>query len=138
MIRDPKGKFETQALLCTDLTATPAQILQWFRLRWQVEVTFEEVRAHLGVETQRQWSSKAILRTTSALLGIFSMVTALADQLQKQQAFDRPKATWYQKVLPTFSDALALVRQQLWQMRTFQTSTAEEDIIKVPRVLFNT
>jgi hypothetical protein len=52
LIKDPKGKFETQALLCTDLTVTPVQILQWFRWRWQVEVTFEEARAHLGVETR--------------------------------------------------------------------------------------
>ena len=57
LIKDPKGKFEPQALLCTNLSAQPMQILQWFRQRWQVEVTFEEVRTHLGVETQRQWSN---------------------------------------------------------------------------------
>jgi hypothetical protein len=56
LVKDPKGKFEPQAFLCTDLCATPKQILEWFRSRWQMEVTFEEVRAHLGVETQRQWS----------------------------------------------------------------------------------
>lgn len=138
LVKDPKGQFETQALLCTDLMATPVQILQWFRLRWQLEVTFEEVRAHLGVETQRQWSSKAILRTTPVLLGLFSIVTVLADQVQKQQGWVLPQTAWYRKTLPTFSDALALVRQQLWQLQTFQTSTAEADLIKVPRCLFNT
>ena len=64
LIRDPKGKFKTQALLCTDLTVKPPQIVRWFVLRWQLEVTFREVRAHLGVETQRQWSDLAIARTT--------------------------------------------------------------------------
>jgi hypothetical protein len=59
LIRDPKGKFRTQALLCTDLTVKPAQIVKWFVLRWQLEVTFREVRVHLGVETQRQWSDLA-------------------------------------------------------------------------------
>ena len=138
LVKDPKGNFDTQALLCTDLMATPVQILQWFRLRWQLEVTFEEVRSHLGVETQRQWSSKAVLRTTPVLLGLFSIVTVLADQVQKQQGLVLPQTAWYHKTLPTFSDALASVRQQLWQIQTFQTSTAEADLIKVPRSLFNT
>jgi len=70
LIHDPRGVFPTQALLCTDLDATPLQIISWFLLRWQVEVTFHEVRAHLGVETQRQWSPQAIQRTTPALMGL--------------------------------------------------------------------
>lgn len=138
LIQDPKGRFETQALLCTDVSADPIQILRWFRLRWQVEVTFEEVRTHLGVETQRQWSDKAILRTTPALFALFSIVTALADQLQKQQVFTRPQTAWYKKKLPTFADALALVRQRLWELKTFQMSVDEPEMVKVPRDLFNT
>ncbi|MEO0378536.1 MAG: transposase [Cyanobacteria bacterium P01_A01_bin.17] len=138
LIRDLKGRFATQALLSTDVNAEPIQILKWFRWRWQVEVTFEEVRAHLGVETQRQWADKAILRTTPALFALFSIVTVLADLLQKQQPFALPKTAWYQKSIPTFSDALALVRQQLWLIKTFQMSTDEPDMIKVPRELFNT
>jgi hypothetical protein len=78
LIRDPLGKFTTQALLCTDLTVSPAQIVEWFVLRWQLEVTFQEARAHLGIETQRQWSDLAILRTTPALLALFSLVTLFA------------------------------------------------------------
>ena len=72
LIRDPHKKFAAQALLCTELTATPQQIVEWFVLRWQVEVTFEEARAHLGVETQRHWSDLAIVRTTPAVLGLYS------------------------------------------------------------------
>ena len=75
LVRDPKGELDPQAFLATDLTARPCDILAWFVSRWQVEVTFAEVRAHLGVETQRQWSDKAILRTTPVLLGLFSIVT---------------------------------------------------------------
>ncbi len=138
MLKDPKGKFEPQALLCTDLAATPVQILQWFRSRWQVEVTFEEARAHLGVESQRQWSSRAIARITPVLLALFSIVTVVAHQQLLQHPFELPKAAWYQKTLPTFADALALVRQQLWQMQTFQMSSADVDTVKVPRALFNT
>ena len=70
LVRDPEGKFKTQALLCTDLEADPKQILCWFVMRWQLEVTFQEVRRHLGFETQRQWSELAIRRTTPALYGV--------------------------------------------------------------------
>ncbi len=138
LIKDPLGKFEPQALLCTDLSVPPLQILPWFRRRWQLEVTFEEARVHLGIESGRQWSELAILRTTPALLALFSIVTALADQQQLHHSFVLPTAAWYHKPLPTFADALALVRQQLWQMRTFQTSTSQPDTVKIPRDLFNT
>lgn len=138
LIRDPNGNFEPQALLCTDVWATPHDILQWFRQRWQVEVTFEEARAHLGVETQRQWSPKAILRTTPALLALFSIVTALAHEYQRKYPFVMPHSAWYKKTLPTFADALALVRRQLWQLQTFQTSPPETDMVKLPRSLVNT
>lgn len=79
LIRDPGRQFDTQALLCTDLEAAPAQIRAWFVQRWQVEVTFEEARRHRGLETQRQWSDRAIARTTPVLLGLFSLVAPLAD-----------------------------------------------------------
>jgi hypothetical protein len=75
---DPHGVFQAKALLCTDLEAAPLQILSWFVLQWRVEATFHDVRAHLGVGTQRHWSDRAIARTTSALLGLFSLVTRLA------------------------------------------------------------
>lgn len=63
LLRDPEDRFDPQARLCTDQQAEAKQIVEWFVLRWQMEVTFHEVRAHLGVETQRQWSDLAILRT---------------------------------------------------------------------------
>ncbi len=135
LIRDPRGAFPTQALLCTDLEATPEQIVAWFVLRWHLEVTFHEVRDHLGVETQRQWSDLAIRRVTPALLGLFSFVTLLAhDQITAGACPVRP-AAWYPKHDPTFSDALALVRRSLWATTTFCMSPPEEDIVKVPRAL---
>jgi hypothetical protein len=73
LVREPPGEFKTQAFLCTDLDADPEKILSWFVMRWQLEVTFQEVRRHLGFETQRQWSEMAIRRTTPALLGLFSL-----------------------------------------------------------------
>jgi DDE superfamily endonuclease len=133
LIRDPRGQFATQALLCTDLGAAPAQVLAWFVRRWQLEVTFEEVRRHLGVETQRQWSEAAIRRTTPALLGLFSLVTLLAHRQMADPAGAVRQAAWYRKDRPTFADALALVRRQLWRHQAFHTSPCACEVVKVPR-----
>ena len=136
LVRDPKGEFKTQALLCTDLEADPEKIVCWFVMRWQLEVTFQEVRRHLGFETQRQWSEMAIRRTTPALLGLFSLVTLFAHGWMRQAAgIFRRQAAWYHKAHPTFADALALVRKELWaQEEIFYGSPWETDTIKVPRV----
>ena len=136
LVRDPKGQFESRALLCTDLGQTPRQILEWFLLRWQVEVTFQEVRAHLGVETQRQWSNLAIARTTPVLLGLFSIVTLLAHRLARRGTLPLRQSAWYIKTQPTFSDAIALVRQRIWRPTSFFTSLSDRNMVKIPRTLF--
>jgi hypothetical protein len=135
LVRDPARRFAPQALLCTDLAAEPAQILAWFVLRWRLEVTFAEVRRHLGVETQRQWSDLAVLRTTPALLGLFSLVTLAAHPHMGRPTDCVRQAAWYRKALPTFSDALALVRQELWSRMAFCLSTDDAEFVKVPRAL---
>lgn len=137
LIRDPLGKFEPQALLSTDLTCSAQQIVEWFVLRWQLEVTFEEARAHLGIETQRQWSDLAIVRTTPALLGLFSLITLFAHQLLQGQDLVVRQAAWYHKELATFSDTLALVRQQLWPVSISWMSGAKPDVVIIPRALFD-
>ncbi len=138
LIRDPLGEFRPQALLCTDLNVAPIRIIEWFVLRWQLEVTFQEVRAHLGVETQPQWSDLAIARTTPALFGLFSWVTLAAHLLLENQQFRVRSAAWYVKSLPTFADAIALVRQHLWPAsETFCMSPVEADVLKVSRPMFD-
>jgi hypothetical protein len=132
IVRDPLGKFKTQALLCTDLQAKPTQIVEWFVQRWQLEVTYREVREHLGVETQRQWSALAIARTTPALFGLCSLVTLLAHRLAQRGKVLTRRTAWYHKPRPTFSDALAAVRFELWCCPTFHTSKANRDIAKLP------
>ena len=114
LLRDPQGRFDPQALLCTDPACDPLQIVRWFIQRWQLEVTFREVRDHLGVETQRQWSDKAIARTTPCLLGMFSIVTLLAARLCQQARSCASVTAWYHKQQPTFTDTLAAVRRQIW------------------------
>jgi hypothetical protein len=137
IVRDPKKIFKTQALLCTDIKVSAEQIIAWFVRRWQVEVTFHEVRTHLGVETQRQWADLSILRVTPALLGLFSMVTLLANLHAQKQKLPVPQAAWYIKKLPTFSDALRIVKQTLFSHRHFRTSQFYDEIRKVPRLRSN-
>lgn len=137
LIRDPLGQFETQALLCTDLQATPAFVLDCFVQRWQMEVTFEEARLHLGVETQRQWSDKAIARTTPCLLSLYSIVTLAAQHLYSTGQVFLRDAAWYAKQQATFSDTIASVRRWLWSHEYFSTSLNETDMIKIPRPLLD-
>ena len=89
LMRDVAGDHDPQAFLCTDVDADSLDILRWFIRRWTIEVTFEEVRRHLGVETQRQWSDLAIARTTPALLALFSLVTIWAHAAHQRRA--RPR-----------------------------------------------
>jgi hypothetical protein len=137
LLRDPAGQVEPQAFLSTDPTVSPAQIVAWFVARWPLEVTFQEVRAHLGVETQRQWSDLAILRTTPALLGLFSLVALFAQARLDGQKLPVRQAAWYAKAAPTFSDTLAFIRQQLWPVTVFSTSPSADEVIEIPRALFD-
>jgi DDE superfamily endonuclease len=134
LVRDPFRRFDPQALLCTDPRLSAAEVVGYYVRRWQVEVTFEETRRHLGVETQREWSERAIARTTPILLGLFSLVTLLAAQLVRDGSLPVRTAAWYAKRTPTFSDALAVVRRHWWRtLATFGTSRRESDMMKLPR-----
>jgi hypothetical protein len=115
LTRDPSGRAETRAFVCSDPEQSALQILTWYAMRWAVEVTFEETRHHLGFETQRQWSDRAIHRTTPLLLGLFSLVTLWsADLAARTGKLAVLGAAWYKKPDPTFADCLAAVRRLLW------------------------
>lgn len=132
LVCDPEGKLRMEAFVCTDLQATPAPILAWVVMRWSVEVTFEEARAHLGVETPRQWSDRAIARTTPVLLARFSLVTLMALRLSQHGPIPVQATAWYHKVEPTVVDCLTLVRRHLWCARYWVNSAAEADCGQFP------
>lgn len=113
VIRRVEGNRDPVALLCTNPELSAERIVELFARLWQVEVTFQEVRRHLGVEAQRQWSDNAIDRTTPCLLGLFFFVALAADMLSEDRPIQPRKAAWYPKTVPTFADALALVRGDL-------------------------
>lgn len=135
LVRDPAGELDPSAFLCTQENLTPLEILSSFVRRWQIEVTFEEVRAHLGVETQRQWSELAIARTTPCLLGLFSLVALWAEHLHHDGALQVRQAAWYPKPVPTFSDALAAVRREIWRHEGLSMSQYQGETLKFPRAL---
>ena len=135
LLRDPHRRFDPQALLCTDRAQDPVQIVRWFVQRWQVEVTFREVRDHLGVETQRQWSDKAIARTTPCLLGLFSIVTLLGTRVGHHARLRVSATAWYHKKRPTFSDTLAAVRRHVWCEQGFLASRHSSELAKLQPAL---
>lgn len=136
IVCDPEGKLWMQAFFCTDLEAAPEQILAWVVRRWAIEVTFEESHAHLGVETQRQWSDQAIARTTPVRLALFSIITLLARQLSHGELMSVETTAWYQKTEPTFVDCLALVRRHLWRAQYVVNSAADPEFVQFPRQAF--
>jgi hypothetical protein len=136
LIRDPEGQCETQALRCTRLEVPPLQVLAGFVWRWQVAVTCAEARAHLGMETQRQWAAKAVARTTPCVLGLYSRIILLAERVREQPGLTVRREAWYAKECVTFSDTRAMVRRWLWAEQHVQLSQTEADMMKVPRVLF--
>ncbi|MBO0800818.1 MAG: transposase [Blastocatellia bacterium] len=131
--RDPEGKLRDEVFACTDTEASSEQIINWFVMRWGLEVTFEEAREHLGMETQRQWSDLAIARTTPILLGLFTLVTIFASKLQGDGKIPVITTAWYQKAEATFSDCLALARKHLWDSSLHVKSAQKADFVSLPK-----
>jgi len=135
VVRDPEGELRDAAYFCTDVDQTAEQILGWVVQRWSLEVTFEEVRMHLGVETQRQWSDLAIARTTPVLLGLFSVVTLLASGWDAEGSLSAKGAAWYAKGSVTFSDCIRLARQKIWRLRISDGSRNGAESRQLPESL---
>jgi len=137
LVRDPEGELKDEAFCCTKLDATPEEIIQWFVMRWSVEVTFEEAREHLGMETQRQWTEKAILRATPVILGLYSLVTMMAVRLSSEGKVTINQTAWYSKEEATFSDCLVMVRKHCWEVENFKKSAENEESVLIPSEVLN-
>jgi hypothetical protein len=115
LVIDPEEELDPLPLMSTDFTISPEKIITLYIRRWNLEVTFEEVREHLGVETQRQWSDKAIARTTPILMGFYTIVCLICNRLQEEAPIEVAQTAWYEKKDATFSDLLKAVRKILWK-----------------------
>jgi hypothetical protein len=100
-----------------------------------MEVTFEDTRAHLEMEMQRQWNTRTIGRTTPALLALSSMITLTAYLLPQEGAPCVRSTAWYRKTRPTFSNAIALVRRHIWDHLYFSMSQRDTNLFQMPRIL---
>ena len=132
MVKTPGGKNEAEVFFSTDMTLEPVKIINYFILRWNLEVTFAETRAHLGVETQRQWSDKAIQRTTPLLMGLYSLLTLIAIEMNKIKTLVVTETTsWYDKKGElTFVDIISVVRRSIW-LKRFSKSGNHDDLEKI-------
>ena len=133
LVVDPEGKSRTEAFFSTDTALSPERIVAVFVMRWNIEVTFEEVRRHLGVETQRQWSDLAIARTTPMLMALFSLVCLIAMQLLQGKIMPLHQTGWYTKQNAAFSDVLAFVRRAIWSQKYLHNSENDAEYCKLPR-----
>jgi len=133
LTRDPSGNYPPKAYFTTDPEEEAIEVVHSFIRRWTIEVTFEESRAHLGVETQRQWSDLAIERSTPSLLGLYSLVAVIGQELHPSGDIPVLRTAWYPKTQATFSDVLAEVRRELWGNFDYATSPQSHDVLLVPR-----
>jgi hypothetical protein len=133
LVRDPSGCYEPRAFRCTAPQQEPISIITDYLKRWTLEVTFEESRAHLGIETQRQWSDKAIERSTPALLGLYSLVALFGQALHPDGQIPIAQAAWYPKSRATFGDVLMAVRRALWNNFDYLPSPDDPDGKLIPQ-----
>jgi hypothetical protein len=136
-MRDPQARCKPQALLATHLEPPCAQRLAWCVRRWTMDVTCEAARAHLGMETQRQWNARASGRATPALLSLDAIITLTTQLLMEKGGACGRRTAWYGKTRPPFADAMALGRRQLWDHIPFSTSLQDPDMIQIPREGFD-
>lgn len=133
LVRCPQDPhFKPEVFCCSDPQVSAKQLLIWVITRWNIEVTFEEVRAHLGFETQREWAVRAIERSTPCLFGLFSLIVVLA-KLWYPKILPVQTTSWYQKPEATFSDVLAAVRRQFWKSANGDRSDLTGDLQLIPK-----
>jgi hypothetical protein len=114
-VRDDEGTHRDEYLAATDPLLHAHQIIALYAQRWSIEVTFQEMRRHLGLHTSRNWTCASVLRTAPCLMGLFSLVSIIFARCHRggqDKLWTRPG---YPKTEPTFSDAIRSVRQLLWR-----------------------
>jgi DDE superfamily endonuclease len=136
LTRDPAGELESRAYFSTEPDDEAEAIVAEFLKRWPIETTFEECRAHLGLETQRQWSDAAIARETPCLFGLYSVIALLGRGLCEGPGLPIRAAAWYRKTEATFADVLAAVRRQCWGVENNRDPEGAAGFVRIPRPLF--
>lgn len=140
LVKTPDRKNIAETFLSTDIELSATPIIVYFVCRWNIEVSFEETRAHLGIETQRQWSDKAIQPSTPLLMGLYSILTLVALKMNDtKHVIVQETTTCYDKQGErTFSDILVTVRRSIWKQRYFSNSANNTESSKIEEQYENT
>jgi hypothetical protein len=133
-VRDLEGTHREEYFYSSDVSLPPEQIVSLFAARWNIEVTFQEVRTHLGFTTPRNWSKKSVLRTGPCLLGLYSLVSLIHARALGGVSAAPLRTPWYAKQNATFSDALSAVRRLCWES-VLKESLGHARVAKLPRRL---
>jgi len=121
-VHDREGTHRDEYFYCTARLSSPksdpslaaARIVGLYTGRWSIEVTFQEVRAHLGFTTIRNWSPRSVQRTAPCLFGLFSLVCLIYERHTRGRRIKLPASPWYAKTHATFTDAITTVRRLCW------------------------
>lgn len=133
-VHDCTGTHREEYFFTTDLSMTPKQIIETFAGRWSIETMFQEMRAHLGLETTRGRKENTVLRVAPCLFGLYTVVALLYAQLPARHR-NEYAITWPGKNHAAFSDAIAAVRRWLWVEWAFVTHGQNDTFTKLPSPL---
>jgi hypothetical protein len=131
-VRDLTGTHRDEYFYSTDVTLTPQEIVEEYTGRWNIETTFEEARAYLGLESTRGWCERTVLRAEPCLLGLYSVV-ALMYWLLPAADQDQGSVDWAGKQTVTFADAITAVRRWLWTQWVFPRAGHADAFAKLPQ-----
>jgi hypothetical protein len=133
-VEDRTGTHRAEYFFTTDPSMTPKDVVEIYTSRWSLEVTFEEMRSYLGLETTRGWIKNTILRTAPFLFGLYSLTVLIYERLPKvwQEEF---WINWQGKENVCFSDVVTSVRCYLWQEWVFANLPGYAGVAKLPRKL---
>jgi hypothetical protein len=132
-VRDREGTHRDEYFYTTDPAMSPESIVGHYAWRWNIETTFQEARAHLGLETTRGWCRLTVLRAGPCLLGLYSVVALLYAALPEGER--RGSVQWPGKAVVTFSDALSAVRRWLWSSWVFPQAAGSTAVQQLPEPL---
>lgn len=132
-VRDPKGKRPDECLYSTHINASEKEIIEEVVLRWNIEVTFEELREYLNVESMKNWTEDSVKKQTHLVFSLYSITAVWFSKFIKTGQVNPFRETWYQKEYFTFSDALGYLRREIIQDFIYTTATRKQDQYLIPR-----
>jgi hypothetical protein len=133
LVRDPKGKLRDESFYTTDLVMTAQELIRHFVERWTIEVTFEESKRFLAVESTRNRKKESVLRSFPLLMGLFSLISLWYFDRSKKRPKVSTAQPWYHKEQPTFADAINAIRKDIWDLNLFSMLPKNNNIKKIPR-----